>query len=279
MRREGEVSFPCWPPRNLLWSAWRFWARHSPVQRGKYRTAKLLETAVGLPVVTVQGVVLELFPPSAIDGELIERGDFDTIVREAIEAFVGPGDVFLDVGANIGWFTLVAAVRREAEVWAFEPSERERRRLERNIGLNACSVHVQPFALGSTDSELPLVLAGDGNRGANRLSRAAADGESQPCPVRRLLSVVPVPVLERVRLVKLDVEGWEVEVLKGFGDAFESLHQAAFVVEVSPQMLEENGSSVDDLYGILEARGWRPREPRGTTRQWDAVFLRPKVAS
>lgn len=262
------------PLRNWPWAAWLHYDRRCRIQRGKYRTARMLMAAAGLPVASVRGVRMELFPPSTIDGALLEEGDFDVIVREAIDEFLGPGDVFLDIGANIGWFSVYAAVTRQAEVWAFEPSPRECARLRRNAALNGCSVRLFPFALGSAEGLLPFELGGDGNPGANRILKTDASQGGGLSEVRRAETVLPVKTLRRVRLVKIDVEGWEVEVLRGFGSAFDALADAAFVVEVSPSWLARNGSSAEELYGILEERGWRPRSETGSGEQRDVLFLR-----
>jgi hypothetical protein len=61
--------------------------------------------------------------------------------------------------------------------------------------------------------------------------------------------------LERARLVKIDVEGWEMEVLEGMKESLPLLRRAAIVVEVTPGWPETNGSSARELYRFLESAG------------------------
>jgi FkbM family methyltransferase len=131
-----------------------------------------------------------------------------------------PGDIFIDIGAHHGLYSIVAAKKLDANgtVLAFEPSFREYRRLEIHLRLNRLrSVRAEPLALGSVVSTRKFfeVTYGDTARGGLR-PPASEDRVSQILvQATRLDDYVSQFPMNRVDLVKLDVEGAECEVLQG----------------------------------------------------------------
>lgn len=133
---------------------------------------------------------------------------------------LGPGMVFLDVGAHHGVYSIVAAKKLGANgtVVAFEPSSREYRRLRLHLRMNRLkSVRTEPLALGSAAATRTFfeVTSGDTTRGGlqppaspDRVSKTSVD-------TIRLDDYVSQLQLKRVDLVKLDVEGGERDVLQG----------------------------------------------------------------
>ena len=210
---------------------------------------------------------------------LVEKkmGGGDT-VRSAMGAVLAPGKVFIDIGANIGLYSILAASGYGAEVYAFEPSERELRRLERNAALNGVAIRTFAVALGDIDGECTLTLAAAGNHTVNRVGAPNANTPNgAACEMRRLDTVLGPDVLRRTALVKIDVEGYEMNVLRGMEGALEHLRAAALVVEVTPEWLICNGGSAEELYAYLTTRGWRPLGYVRQEKQWDEVFVPPVV--
>jgi FkbM family methyltransferase len=221
-------------------------------------------------------VRLELFPASSADEWLRLKMDSDTPIHAAMAQFLRRGDVFIDVGANIGLFSILAAAKYEAEVYAFEPSERELMRLTRNAVLNNVSINTIPVALGSVAMKHSICLQEPGNHTMNRIasSNIAGVGASR-CEIRRLDAVLQPEIFRRTRLVKIDVEGYEMNVLLGMTDALEYMRHAVLVVEITPSWLEQYGSRASDLYEFLTTRGWRPRGRIRDEMQWDEIFIPP----
>jgi FkbM family methyltransferase len=131
-----------------------------------------------------------------------------------------PGMVFLDVGAHHGLYSLLAAKRlgTDGTVVAFEPSAREFRRLRLHLRLNRTrSVRAVPIAVGATASRQKFfqVVSGDNTRGGLR-PPASSDRVSETSVETTCLDgYIGRLALDRVDLVKLDVEGGELEVLQG----------------------------------------------------------------
>ena len=116
-------------------------------------------------------------------------------------------------------------------------------------------IDLRSVALGRTNGTA-LISLSDDDHCRNRITTANS-GNAQ-CEVRRFDSLMADDEqLSCVRLVKIDVEGFEMEVLTGMEGVLEKLKQAAFVIEITPQWLTENGSSASDLYRFMREHGWQ----------------------
>jgi FkbM family methyltransferase len=117
---------------------------------------------------------------------------------------------FLDVGANIGSYTILAASVCRARAIAFEPDPDTARLLRRNIAINHISslAAVREAALGGVNGQIAFTL------GSDTMNRVAGpDGKSvQVVPIRRLDDILDA---ETPTLIKMDVEGFEEQVLSG----------------------------------------------------------------
>ena len=259
--------------RNILWDAWARLARMLPGGRGRSFSAHLLRRVVGLPVRVVSGVKLELFPVSSADEWTAIYLQGGTAVHEAMDRFLRPGMVFVDVGANIGLFSILATKVYGARVIAVEPSSRERLRLERNLAINGVSCTILPFALGNLVGNVSFELDKGGAHTMNRIRSGGSTDANSVVAVRRFDSELSDLDPLSVGLVKIDVEGYEMAVLQGMTSMIDRMAAAVFVIEVTPAWLQENGSSADELYSFFESRGWRSTRGRGSGFQWDEIFV------
>ncbi len=161
------------------------------------------------------------FDPGGGDPRAL-AGAYEEPVQAALAAALRPGDVVLDVGANVGFLTVLAArlVGPSGQVVAFEPVPANARQVRRNAALNRqAQVRVVEAAVGERDGTATLVLA----RHAGGAALAGADLPPDACGER----VVDVVTLDGwlaghaarlpgpVRLLKVDVEGAEPAVLRG----------------------------------------------------------------
>jgi FkbM family methyltransferase len=126
--------------------------------------------------------------------------------------FLRGGDLFLDIGANVGSYAILASGVCRATTWAFEPDPNTVRSLRRNVAINDLDelVTVYELALGDADGEIPFTVGRDtGNR-------VASAGEKNVRTVRQkrldaLIGGASHPIL----MIKMDVEGYGEEVLRG----------------------------------------------------------------
>jgi FkbM family methyltransferase len=157
-----------------------------------------------------------------IAGYSLARTPYEEGQWRFVSRFLRPGMVFGDVGANQGFYTIVASQRVGAagRVFAFEPAVSERRKLRRNLRLNRChNVRVEATALGEYDgmTEFYLCLQEQGSFSSRRpqAEDVTAPRRRMVVPLVRLDTYAQRRGLEALDLLKIDVEGGELAVLAG----------------------------------------------------------------
>lgn len=156
-------------------------------------------------------------------------GDLDRKITWICERLVGPGDTVLDVGANLGLVTVLlgSLVGKQGNVLSFEPNPRIREMLEATIIRNELeNVTVYACALGGTSESLDLWVPPH-NAGEGSLVRHHRSDESSThrVQVRRLSDILSEQPLSKIRLMKIDVEGFEEDVLSGASELLSSANR------------------------------------------------------
>ena len=145
-----------------------------------------------------------------------------------------PGDLFLDVGANVGSYTVLASGVRQATTWAFEPDPETARMLRRNIAVNSLESHVivHELALGDVDGEVAFT------HGLDTMNRVAnpADSQTRSVASRRLDSLIGT---HRPLMLKLDVEGHEEQVIRGAHQLLASDALKVIAIESRTEAIDE----------------------------------------
>jgi len=193
--------------------------------RGRERLLRLaarwlMPRPAGPTIVPVFGDLLMWVDPASggVDRSLYYFGTYEAGTLHIMARCLRPGDTFLDIGANIGLMTLAAsrAVGGTGQVHTFEPLPESRTILERNLVLNHTqSVVVHAAALGSRAQRSTLYAFESTDRGMATLIPPATALSSVDVEVLPLDEIIQAQRLMDVRMVKIDVEGWELEVLKG----------------------------------------------------------------
>lgn len=134
--------------------------------------------------------------------------------------FLGPGKVFIDVGAYHGIFSLVAAKRMglQGQVVAFEPSQRERRRFELHMRWNGVSgIRLEPYALSSESGPLKFFTVASGFTTMNSLKRPPIDHPLRETTVDAISldHYLRERGIAQIDVMKIDVEGGEIEAFRG----------------------------------------------------------------
>jgi FkbM family methyltransferase len=171
------------------------------------------------------GALLEVNPEETIGRELLRQGVFDIAVTETVWRLLEPGDVAVDVGANIGYLTGLFAVKvgPSGQVVSFEPHPRifaRLRRNARNLGNqdSQASIALHECALGSRDGTARLLepSAFRMNEGTSMLAgfgtQVPADSEGFEVKLARLDTILAGC---DIAMLKVDVEGGEAEVFAG----------------------------------------------------------------
>ncbi|WFU69767.1 FkbM family methyltransferase [Bradyrhizobium sp. CB2312] len=192
------------------------------------------------------------FYPSSMSAGLWRRRDFRADDADFVGTYLQPGETFVDVGANVGQLSLAAAVRvtRSGRVIAIEAHPRICRYLQGNVRLNGLTVEVHNTAVGSKDGE--LVFTDFRSDDMNFASvTPPPSGATLRVPVRPLDSIVGD---RRVDLLKVDVEGFEVDLLKGAAKTVSNCR--CLYIEDSELNLRRAGTSRTELYDRLIDHGF-----------------------
>ena len=185
---------------------------------------------------------------------------FNELVVAHPECFA-PGSV-LDVGANIGYTATVfaGAVRGDGKVFAFEPEAKNFQRLRRATQ-HLAAVEAHQLAVGSAPGEVELWHNADhhaDHRVATEHFDAATAGDRSSIPMTSIDTFLEARDWPPIAFIKIDVQGYEIEVCRGMVNTLERNPQAAIAIEHSPDSSAELGFGRDDVLDFFAARGYQP---------------------
>ncbi len=164
-------------------------------------------------------------------------GELDRKITWICSRIIRAGDTVLDIGANLGsvTFLMSALVGQSGRVHAFEPNPRLQELIDLGVEKNGTSnITLHRIALGAAASELELTIPAD-NAGCASLvpARHRAGDTTVRVPVVPLSEALADAKIERLRLVKIDVEGYEPQVLEGAADLFSKSPPDAILFELN----------------------------------------------
>jgi FkbM family methyltransferase len=148
-------------------------------------------------------------------------------------------DLFVDVGANVGAYTLLACAAKGARGFCFEPVPSTYARLTRNLVINDLTTRVVAMNLGISDSEGELRFTSDNNCGNHVVGENERSVGAIKIAVKPLDSLLPG---ESPSLMKIDVEGFESKVLAGANATLSKRSLSAIIIEVNGPNSSEQSS-------------------------------------
>lgn len=182
------------------------------------------------------------------------------------------GRTFVDVGANVGYYSILAAQQLSGgQVVAIEAFPSIYSKLRRNIGLNGIGcIRTIPMAATEQDCELQMYHAGTSNEGATTALPGIFSGVPVAVPGRPLSVLLTADEVASLRLLKIDVEGAELDVVRGLAPILSQCPaDAEFVVEIAV----DERATVDEIFAIFSASGYHPY---GLVNSYDAAsYLTP----
>jgi FkbM family methyltransferase len=193
--------------------------------------------------------------------ELLLRGSYEPDMAAAFDELLYPGGVCVDVGANEGYFSILASARvgPSGRVLAVEPQERLGPVIRENIRLNrASNIVLEPVAVSDRPGDGELFLAPDTNTGATGFTPS----QRYRVPTQRVRTLTLAALLERheiwhIDLLKLDIEGFEYEAILGSKEVFRAHRVKHLALEFHPRILEQRGRPVDHLTDFLLDCGYQ----------------------
>jgi FkbM family methyltransferase len=203
-------------------------------------------------------------PKGDLVGQFLERGSFEGLEQVFLWLYLRPGDTFFDCGSHVGLFSAVAnrIVGQEGSIVGFDPNpvcfELYRNNLEELGCENLLALNV---GLSSHDDTADLFLGKPGMSAYTTFASGATEHseiglETIKVTQRSLDSIIDEYSISHIHLAKLDVEGWEINVLKGAEKSIFAGLFPVWMVEFTEENATASGSSTRELRLLIEELGY-----------------------
>jgi FkbM family methyltransferase len=207
--------------------------------------------------------------------ELTKKGVYEYEETQLVKKLVKSDFTVLDLGANIGYFTLMMA-KQAKQVHAFEPEPRNFQTLQKNVELNNIkNAKLYNAAVTETSGTSTLYLC-DSNRGMHRVYESdwCNEGTTQVKTIRI------DDIINHADFIKIDVEGSELGALKGMKELLQR-GRSTVLMEFHPPSIIEYGAKPRDVYDFMTSLGYTIRTPNGKPISFEALekMAIEKVAS
>ena len=232
------------------------------IESGKLRRAKtVLAKAVGWTEIEWNGCKFQLFPANNVSDKhfwLKETPDEQKSILELVSLSEGKKITFWDIGANCGVYSVVIAKKCApgSRIFSFEPNPEMFKRLEDNLKLNNLNkvVSSKNIALGADRDELDLhIFEGNLGRATLRKNDAKAQDRKIKVPVEPIDEYIAQGLPDSIKILKIDVEGFEDHVLMSWINQIETLGDIDYLLIEHTHRAHWG----DDILHALETRGYR----------------------
>jgi FkbM family methyltransferase len=245
----------------------RQWMTHWPYPIKGVASQFLMAAASPMAPVWYQvdpNIKMQLDPADLGPRMILESGVYEPGSIRMVSEHLGAGATFIDVGADIGYYSLKAApvVGASGHVIAVEPNPEALGRLQVNLAASSANVvAVAPVACSDAEGVLDLYVAPYANTGETSLSKTNASqigaiAHTYKVRTRPLDDIVRESGVARVDAIKIDVEGAEYLVLKGAQQTLDRFHPM-LLIELVESQLRGMGTSSAQVRELLRAHGYR----------------------
>jgi FkbM family methyltransferase len=202
---------------------------------------------------------LRLYPNDYIDRWLYTGADFEPMVVKTLTRYLTKNDNFLDIGANIGYFTLIASrlIGKGGTVYAFEPTPSTLEKLKANISMNGLA-NVRVFdkaisnRIGTATFKTPVGV--DINSGRSSFRDIEEEYASLEVEMITLDSILPE--LKKIKVLKMDIEGAEGLAMEGMVNLLER-DRPLIIMELSDDYLKQLRYSAESVLNFLKDRSYK----------------------
>ncbi len=263
--------------------------KYFPIAQGKAFVWKhlvmrrLIWRRPALTATSVFGARFEVCFPDILQTYLYFFGVWEPVITRYLSEELAEGDVFIDVGANIGYHSLLASrlVGATGKVFAIEAASSTFSKLQENLSRNdAGNVTAFHVAVSDTAAQVPVWLSAKGDSpGTTTLSHVAQQRNTlkmvETVEARPLQQIVDVETIRRARFIKIDVEGAEWAVIKSLAELLKTVSpRTEFIIEVDEVLVRHSGGTIGAFFDYFSAAGF---EPFVIPNRYDAGFFASKV--
>lgn len=227
--------------------------------RGKYRLLDIFAPNEGVRSARVFGLQFQLDLSDWIQRK-IYLGTYEPQETRLVTAFLQPGMTVVDIGANVGYYTALAAskVGPKGRIFAIEPDVRAFAQLNALIANNHLPARAFNVGLGEKNGEEHLYGSPDSKNNTPTMIKNGGFAPKATVTTRKLDDCLAEWQVSHVNLLKIDVEGWEPRVFEGASHALASGRIDAVLCEFNDFWLRAGGSSPEALWKMLKAVGFHP---------------------
>lgn len=230
-----------------------------------HHKCKYAESSEGTVIEEINGVKI-VFDFSK--GKMIKSmyfGCHEFEIRRLINKYLKPGDIFIDVGANIGYFSAIGAglVGKTGQVHCFEPIPTYFSYINKMIELNPeYTIKANNIALGEKTGQC-RISCHRRNAGGNSIIPGFIFeediSETIDVEINRLDNYIEKEQLKEIALIKIDTEGYELPVLLGLSRFFDEHknHLPSIIAEITPKAFELMDKKINDLYDFMSSYGYK----------------------
>jgi FkbM family methyltransferase len=224
---------------------------HSPIEKGKY----WLRACTGSLFLIGQlenKLWIRISGVSGFEWSVFSKQQKEATTRQLIEKLVTPKMTFFDIGANIGYYSLITSILIEdGEVHAFEPTPELAERIRYNAKLNGLhNIKVNQAGVSDHDGEIELHICQDDSEG-NSLVAFEADWPTVIVPVLKIDSYIKQNAIKYVNVIKLDCEGAEFSVLRGCQQLMQSEFPPVIIMEFNPETLISSPYTIEEIISYI----------------------------
>jgi FkbM family methyltransferase len=203
--------------------------------------------------------------PDKIQKHIYLFGVWEPAITRFVTSRLKAGDLFVDIGANVGYYALLAARRvgPRGAVVAIEACPSIARVLRENVALNGFdNIEIIEHAVADRRKELPLFMGPIDNIGSTTtvvdMATIAEGGPAIRVNAFPLPDLVCGERLRAARLIKVDVEGAEADVFDGLRNVLPTFgHRTEWIFELAPDALTAQGRSAAEIMTLFRTNGYR----------------------
>ena len=206
-------------------------------------------------VPTLYGFKVKINPDSdeIISRSIYYNGTYEAGTMYVLSKCLNKESTYLDIGSNLGLMALYASkcVGPNGKVLAFEPESKIFQTLEANIKLNQITnIEPIPIALGSSKGTATIYNSKTNLGAASLIPSEKLTGHESITNIEKLDDLVREKAIQLIRMMKIDVEGWELEVLKGSRDVLSGVDAPILCIECS-KLQPTHGGTTEDIYAFV----------------------------
>jgi len=194
-----------------------------------------------------------------IEWTLLSVGTYEDEINKLIRISLKPGDNAIDIGANIGLqsIRMAQSVTNTGHVYSFEPLFHLQNKFKRNIALNKFeNVTLFPFALSDAADEITYSInENNWNQGTFSLQHKNSGTTAQQITIKVADQLTEIQLLPHLELIKIDVEGFEFQVIKGLEKTIKK-HKPRIIFEYDNNYWGANGQKIGDCFEFLRGMNY-----------------------